>query len=211
MYTLLVPPEFVSSPSNFLKQDDESVQLSCTVYGYPLPDIQWQKDDQLIELTPSITTTITTNQSSLTVSSVLSIVNLNHTNGGLYSCYTFNDLVHVLSAISDQGDVIVNCMLISILIQLSSNHNLKIHILSNLSLTQSYFNPFPISLNHVSVQSYLHHLSLIHTSVLNHLLQFTHLSICPFLHPLNQSIQLWNSTIHSFIHIHLYSPCIYIN
>ena len=134
------------------------------------------------------------------MSSILSIVNLNHTNGGLYSCYAFNDLVHVLSAISDSGDVIVNCMLISILIQLSSNYNLKILVLSNLSLTQSYFNSFP----QYTPSSFI-------TSVLNYLLHFTHLSIYPFLHPFNQSIQLSNSTIHSFIHIHLYTPCTYIN
>ena len=98
---------FIKSPDNKLTQNGGSVTFSCTVYGYPLPEVLWQKDDVLLSIVP--TTNSHFNGYHFTIESNLTLANLNVTSEGEYSCYSFNNLTNIQSSTSDSAQLTVNC------------------------------------------------------------------------------------------------------
>ena len=111
----LDPPEYPQNPvkaingtvSNFIK-------LNCTVYGYPLPTIDWLKDGEIIDyqdedLGSGSKYVIQDSMNGNMVTSEITIEDLDYDDNGKYACEAMNSLFEDRVTISDTGLVDVHC------------------------------------------------------------------------------------------------------
>ncbi|XP_050396200.1 neogenin isoform X2 [Patella vulgata] len=83
---VLVPPQFVSKPSNVFAHTNSDVTLKCDIYGEPKPMISWMKDGQPIN--PSDYFQIVDEKN-------LKILGLMEEDNGIYQCFGSNELGYV--------------------------------------------------------------------------------------------------------------------
>ena len=91
--------------------------LNCTVCGYPLPDVEWIKDRQLVlnegssyngsDENYSIWDVIDSNNSCVT--SVLTVDLLSYDDSGEYQCISYNTLFKQISSQTNVSIVDVQC------------------------------------------------------------------------------------------------------
>ena len=99
----VVLPVAIVSPISSLRHDGQSLSLTCSFYGNPIPSVTWIKDDAVL-VSSSVS-----NSSELTVYSELLLHNLTYNDTGVYYCQAQNFLVKTLSSISNFANVTVNC------------------------------------------------------------------------------------------------------
>lgn len=95
---VLVPPKFIQSPSDTKANIKDDLELMCSIYGKPMPIIQWLKNGDLI--TPNDYMKIEGNHN-------LKIFGLMNSDAGMFQCVGTNPAGSVQSAarleIIDQG------------------------------------------------------------------------------------------------------------
>ncbi len=82
------------SLSNVAILESSTLQLNCTVSGYPVPQITWRRTGQRV-LSDDVSTVIEeelSQGSTSVVSSSLVIQGVNSSHGGLYECVAENSL-----------------------------------------------------------------------------------------------------------------------
>ena len=79
----LVTPRFITEPQNVEELIGNSVNLSCSAEGFPVPEITWFFNDMMM-ITNETTTTNSTNVTN--IESILMIPDLALSDGGDYSC-----------------------------------------------------------------------------------------------------------------------------
>lgn len=118
VFLCIDPPNFTQHPNDHqIKVIGEDVKFSCTVTGYPVPDIYWMKDGKLLTSANNDSMKYTfiiqeSNNSDRTAS--LYISDLIKDDIGYYSCYSNNSLVADLEESSTTGYLNVLCKFILI-------------------------------------------------------------------------------------------------
>ena len=98
---MLAPPEFTINPRNAIAIKGENVTLRCKVYGNPVPDIKWTKDEKYISGNERlIVSDFGANTSSLTITDIVP------GDTGQYRCVANNS---VADATSSPGNILVKC------------------------------------------------------------------------------------------------------
>ena len=121
LYTPIDPPLVTVSPIDINGTAYDSITLNCTAYGYPVPDIEWLKDNiSLFNETDSsafydekytIWSTSMSDDDSYETTSYITISVLSYDDNGLYQCIAFNSLVTVIEDISNASVIDVKCKL----------------------------------------------------------------------------------------------------
>ena len=113
------PPQIVLNPRNAEVTVGQSVEFSCNVTGFPLPDIVWLRNGVKVQVTgnflnPNLTIIATTVQLSTNpelVVGTLSIEQVDVTDAGNYSCLATNNLTNILNDTSVEALLSVQCKL----------------------------------------------------------------------------------------------------
>ncbi len=112
----LDPPEYRQNPVKAINGTvSNSIKLNCTVYGHPLPTINWLKDGESIDYEDedlgsgsakySIQDLINENMAT----SEITIEDLDYDDNGNYACEAMNSLFEDRVTISETGLVDVHC------------------------------------------------------------------------------------------------------
>ncbi|XP_068713160.1 muscle, skeletal receptor tyrosine protein kinase-like [Montipora foliosa] len=97
--TVHSPPEFTINPRNAIAIKGENVTLRCKVYGNPVPDVKWTKDEKYISGNERmIVSDFGANTSSLTITDIVP------GDTGQYRCVANNS---VADATSSPGNILV--------------------------------------------------------------------------------------------------------
>ncbi|XP_068759297.1 fibroblast growth factor receptor 4-like isoform X2 [Montipora capricornis] len=97
--TVHSPPEFTINPRNAIAIKGENVTLRCKVYGNPVPDVKWTKDEKYISGNERmIVSDFGANTSSLTITDIVP------GDTGQYRCMANNS---VADATSSPGNILV--------------------------------------------------------------------------------------------------------
>lgn len=107
MSIFVVIPQFRRPPVDKVQLIGENVTLLCSAYAVPAPNITWLKNRVLIDLNLQAITTVFNTKGHVT-NSQLTILSLNFSDTGEYSCMASNNLVSIQTTNSSIATLTVN-------------------------------------------------------------------------------------------------------
>ena len=107
MSIFVVVPRFRRPPVDKVQLIGENVTILCSAYAVPAPNITWLKNRVPIDLNIQAVTAVYSTESHVT-NSQLTILSLNFSDTGEYSCMASNNLVSVQTTNSSVATLTVN-------------------------------------------------------------------------------------------------------
>ena len=97
----LDPASITESPANLTVNQSFSVELNCTAFGNPIPQIVWSRDDTELSDNEEDTISVNTmvNDTRYTITSILLIIStIRSRNAGVYNCTAVNNVPNNINA-----------------------------------------------------------------------------------------------------------------
>ena len=88
----LVQAEITAGPTDVLENETNTVTFSCQAVGEPVPNISWYFDGTMINVSDTSTYNDSNSINGTEVTSLLTILNTQSSNAGIYTCEAENFL-----------------------------------------------------------------------------------------------------------------------
>ena len=83
----MIPTIASLEPHQIRKNYGDHVRISCVAHGYPIPDIYWTKNGEM--LLDRVSNAVTTN---ISINSTVDIIDGTYNDNGEYICHAMNEL-----------------------------------------------------------------------------------------------------------------------